>query len=439
VADASASRVKRYSMQDGSFLGDFTPADLSGATSLRFGNDGHLYVIAGGSQRQIRKYDGNSGFYLSTAVSASSPQMGLAADFEIMANGEFLSVGTLNRGSRFAASGGFLSYFINPTGDLNVMSAPRSIIKGPDGNYWVANAGQNRVTRYSSSDGAKLSDIASLAPLNQPSGLVIDGDRLFVANATSNDIVVYKILDPSTGTLSAGQVFVPASAGLASPRHMTMGFVNDPPTASAGANFSVAGGEPFTLDGTASSDPENLPLTYAWTQLSGLPMIAAPPATSASVPLISTFTPGTAVFHLLVTDAGGKTSTATLTVTITAPLDLDGNGLPDRWEDTQPTLIGSATDDDDLDGTSNFFEFQAGTGPTSSASVFKLVDYTLDPALATLRFSSGTRNYQLQHSPDLLNWSAVPTHETLPGTGGIIEVSTPSPTGFYRIATKRDF
>jgi hypothetical protein len=46
---------------------------------------------------------------------------------------------------------------------------------------------------------------------------------------------------------------------------------------------------------------------------------------------------------------------------------------------------------------------------------------------------------EIQHSPDLRSWFPVPGHETLPGTGGEIQVSTPTPSGFYRIAAKRDF
>lgn len=49
------------------------------------------------------------------------------------------------------------------------------------------------------------------------------------------------------------------------------------------------------------------------------------------------------------------------------------------------------------------------------------------------------------HSPEpmpstnLSNWLTVPGHETIPGTGGEIEITTTAQTGFYRIAAKQDF
>ena len=444
VADAAANRVKRFSCLDGSFIGDFTAADLLNAVALKF-IGGDLYVLGGSAQRQIRQYNGSSGEYVRTVVMWASNQIGSATDFQyISGSGDWLVIGNANRGARLSGSTGvFIDYFINPTGITDVMSTPRTLLIGPDGNYWVTNRASNRITRYDASTGAKLNDVAQV-PLGTIHfglyGMIIAGSELTVANSFTNEILRYTITNAAMGSVSAATVLVPASAGLSAPEHILKVFIEDAPIAQAGTDLSLPGGEPFSVNGSASSDPEGLSLTYAWTQLSGLPLLTNPPVATANVPLTAPFTTGSAVFQLVVTDPAGKTATDTVSVTITAPLDANNNGLPDRWEATQPPLTGSANDDDDGDGTSNYFEFQAGTNPTDPASFFKLVSYDLAPAQATLRFRSGSgRNYQLQHSTNLRTWPPVPGHETLPGTSGEIEITTPAQTGFYRIAVKQDY
>lgn len=123
--------------------------------------------------------------------------------------------------------------------------------------------------------------------------------------------------------------------------------------------------------------------------------------------------------------------------------------LPGGWHGGRParplgrnsaTPHRGADDDDDGDGTSNHFEFQAGTDPTNPASVFKLVSHTIAPSQATLRFRSGSgRNYQLQHSNNLTTWTLVPPHKTIPCTGGEVEVTGSQGQGFDRLAVKQDF
>lgn len=441
VADASASRVKRFSLDDGSFMGDFTPADLNTPVAVKFLN-GDLFLLGGGVNRTIRRYSGSTGEFFSNAVNALATQFNGGTDFLIMpGSGDYLILSGLNRGSRFSGSSGtFIGFFLNPTNDPNIMSQPRSIAVGPDGNYWVTNRGTNRITRYAASTGDKLNDVVDGSPLNGPTGLIISGSELIVSNTTGNDILRYVITDAANGVVSAPGTLVPASAGLSAPEHLLKVFINDAPGANAGPDASLPAGEPFLLNGNASSDPENQPLAYAWTQLSGPSLPGLPAATaqvSGTVPFTSS---GSATFQLTVTDVGGLTATDIVTLAFTAPVDANANGLPDRWEETQPPLTGGATDDDDLDGTSNEFEFQAGTNPADPASVFKLVSYDLAPAQASLRFRSGTgRNYQLQHSTNLTDWLPVAPYETIPGTGGEIEVTTSATPGFYRVAVKQDF
>jgi hypothetical protein len=112
-----------------------------------------------------------------------------------------------------------------------------------------------------------------------------------------------------------------------------------PPVASAGASQTVASGATVALDGSASSDPNGLAMTYAWTQTSG-PAVALNSASAAQPSFIAPIIPsGSApadlVFSLTVTDTAGLASApATVTITVSpaapvvlAPIANAGNAL----------------------------------------------------------------------------------------------------------------
>jgi uncharacterized cupredoxin-like copper-binding protein len=88
---------------------------------------------------------------------------------------------------------------------------------------------------------------------------------------------------------------------------------NSPPVANAGPDqIGVASGT-VTLDGSASYDPENDALTYAWSQIGGSTVTLGSP-TSAKTTFTAT-AGQTYVFKLTVTDSGGLSSSATTRVT----------------------------------------------------------------------------------------------------------------------------
>lgn len=92
---------------------------------------------------------------------------------------------------------------------------------------------------------------------------------------------------------------------------------NTAPTANAGADFTVRGGDVATLDASASSDPESDGLTYNWSQVSGTPVTLSDP-TAISPTFTAPLAEGTEplVFQLTVRDAVGDENTATVTVTV---------------------------------------------------------------------------------------------------------------------------
>lgn len=97
------------------------------------------------------------------------------------------------------------------------------------------------------------------------------------------------------------------------------GNANQPPTANAGTNQSVAAGATVTLDGTGSTDGDGTIVSYAWTQPAGdtVTLTGATTATpSFTAP--STSAQQTLTFELTVTDDGGLTATDSVDVQVAA-------------------------------------------------------------------------------------------------------------------------
>ena len=95
---------------------------------------------------------------------------------------------------------------------------------------------------------------------------------------------------------------------------------NGAPNAHAGPAQTVDEGATVTLDGTASSDPEDEVLSYAWSGSNGVTLTGATPSFDAPVDLVADLD---VVFTLTVTDASGNDvsvndDTNTVTITVTA-------------------------------------------------------------------------------------------------------------------------
>ena len=110
------------------------------------------------------------------------------------------------------------------------------------------------------------------------------------------------------------------------------------------------------------------------------------------------------------------------------PDDVDGDGLPDRWETTYFNHAGMVHPDEDSDGDgqSNYEEWIAGTSPSDPASVFEIRRTAGENEF----FARSNRVYQLWFSTDLSSaesWQCVSTFE---GTDSVYTLPQSSPRGF---------
>lgn len=148
------------------------------------------------------------------------------------------------------------------------------------------------------------------------------------------------------------------------------------PVSLAGTDQSVAAGALVTLDGSASTDPGGLPLTYAWSQAAGpavtlsSPSVARPTFTAPAVPAGQA--PATLVFSLTVSSAAGASGPASVSVTVSpqgaanpAPIASAGPGQAVA-SGAAVTLDGSASSDPD--GQAISFAWTQISGPAVALS-----------------------------------------------------------------------
>jgi len=146
---------------------------------------------------------------------------------------------------------------------------------------------------------------------------------------------------------------------------------NTPPAANAGPDQSVATSVQVTLNGTGSSDPDNNPLTYAWS-LTSKPVGSAAAITNTTS-ATATFTPdvaGSYTVQLIVNDGTVDSSPDTMVVTATSGGNRPpvANAGPDQSValGRQVTLTGSGSSDPDNNPLTYLWSLI--TKPTSSTA-----------------------------------------------------------------------
>jgi K319L-like, PKD domain/Bacterial Ig domain/Right handed beta helix region len=162
---------------------------------------------------------------------------------------------------------------------------------------------------------------------------------------------------------------------------------NHPPVANAGVDRTVIAGTNVTLDGAASSDPDDDPLTFSWTQTSG-PSVTLTGASTATPSFTTPAVMATTalVFQLTVND-GQASASASVRITVVQanrPPVLDPIGNKTVQVGATLTWAVSASDPDGdpltfsaaplppnatFDPTTRTFAYNSGAGQVGSVSV----------------------------------------------------------------------
>lgn len=140
-------------------------------------------------------------------------------------------------------------------------------------------------------------------------------------DATGRYVKVTVVMDRAPGGGAAGSPVL---------EDITLLPENRPPVADAGTDQSASEGDLVTLDGTASSDPDNDPISYSWELLPGYtgPAVSLDDATAVQ-PTFSTTDNGQYTFRLTVTDDDGVTASDDVKVAV-------GNVAPTITQFTAP-------------------------------------------------------------------------------------------------------
>jgi hypothetical protein len=147
-----------------------------------------------------------------------------------------------------------------------------------------------------------------------------------------------------SGTLSFSLTVNDGQIGSA-PSAVSVSITNAAPTASAGADATVAPNAMVTLYGTASSDPDSDPLTYTWAQTAG-PSVALDTSVAGHASFPAPAALGVLTFSLVVNDGEVDSKPATVTITVAPVPPPTASAGPDITAPKRALVIlqGSGTD-----------------------------------------------------------------------------------------------
>ena len=200
--------------------------------------------------------------------------------------------------------------------------------------------------------------------------------------------------DPCGSTTLGFQLTVDDGVNVSEPATLncTIVNVNDAPVADAGDNSTIKEGFTAQLDGTASYDPENDPITYQWSEVSAFSVALLPSDMVAQPTFVAPFgAVGQQVVMKLVVDDGREASipspggdssnadTVAITVVENSQPVADAGLDQTKDEGSGVNLSGSGSDPDSEDTISYAWTQTSGTYVTLSGASSPSPSFTAPP------------------------------------------------------------
>jgi len=212
VGSRLTDEVIRYDGTTGAYLSTFVSAGSGGLqdpVGVTLGPDGNLYV-ASLSSHEILRYNGTTGALIDTFVTSASGGLNQPADPYFGPDGNLYvsSVGTGHILRYDGDTGAFIDVFIDSGSGANTALYP---IFGPDGNVYVSNFVTSEVRRYDGTTGAFIDNFvtANSGGLITPLGLVFGPDgNLYVGSFNGDSVFRY---DGTSGAFL--DTFIPPATG----------------------------------------------------------------------------------------------------------------------------------------------------------------------------------------------------------------------------------
>ena len=265
VSAYTSNDVLHYDGTTGAYIEHFVTA-VTNPVGLVFGPDGHLYV-ASYTNSSIEKFDGATGAPLGSFVTSGSGGITGSMGLTFGPDGN-LYVASYDDNAVYrynGTTGAFIDIFV--TAGSGGLAMPEDLVFGPDGDLYVADPTANNVKQYDGTTGASLGVFTSGFNPSYTISMAFSPDgHMYVPSY--NDEGIHRF-DSSTGAY-VDTVVSAGAGGLAGPAYVTFVpeqqvlILNGPPVADAGGPYVIAEGDPLTVDGSGSTDPDLDTLTYAW-------------------------------------------------------------------------------------------------------------------------------------------------------------------------------